>query len=331
MNDEAGTAQPGRPGWARWPHRVAGAAMRLMLRRKTPPPPGVVERLTGRPLDPDLHLELAREAAQDGRPYLAYAALRSAAFLGASPVRVAEQEPAILAALPDNRYMKHNQFFRFASLAAEVTSRGGAGTSVLDVGGGHGELAAFLPRATQYCLAEPRVNGISGALLPFAGQSFDFVVACHVLEHIAAGERATFLDQLLACARRGVILLNPFNVPGTYPEDRLRLVIDVTDANWAKEHLACTLPGIDEVQQYASRRGLQFEMKPNGTLTTSLAFVFIDHFAARCGDEAQWRHVNAFFNERYTPIMDSPDFPAAYMIYLGRPPQDTAVDAPGAG
>jgi 2-polyprenyl-3-methyl-5-hydroxy-6-metoxy-1,4-benzoquinol methylase len=54
---------------------------------------------------------------------------------------------------------------------------------VLDVGGGHGQLASFLPEAS-YCLAEPSVNGISGADLPFADRSFDYVVSCHVLEQI---------------------------------------------------------------------------------------------------------------------------------------------------
>ncbi|HYW75667.1 MAG TPA: hypothetical protein VFA48_03470 [Gammaproteobacteria bacterium] len=114
------------------------------------------------------------------------------------------------------------------------------------------------------------------------------------------------------------MLLNPFHVPGSHVEKRLKLVIDVTGAQWAKEHLACTLPKVAEIKAYAKDRGLEYSAKPNGTLTTSLAFVFIDHFAARGGLIEEWEKINAFFNERYGPILDSADYPNAYLIYLGR-------------
>lgn len=305
--------------------------------RATPAPaPAVVQQdeplrfpAGGDPLDPSLHLQLAQAAARRGRHYLALAELKSAAFLGTPASLVAQLEPVYRAALPAAEIMNHNQYHRFTSLAQEVTARsGGDAVSVLDVGGGEGALAAFLPATTAYCLAEPAVNGISGTRLPFAAQSFDYVVACHVLEHVVPSGRAGFLEQLLARSRRGVILLNPFVVEGTLPEERLKLVIDVSDSAWAKEHLECTLPLIGDVTAFAAARGLQCEVSPNGCIATSLALFFMDHFAAASGSTASWQKVNAFFNRHYGRILTSAEFPTAYVIWLGLPAGAAGAKAP---
>jgi hypothetical protein len=50
-----------------------------------------------------------------------------------------------------------------------------------------------------------------------------------------------------------------------------------------------------------------------------MAFVFIDYFAAKAECYEDWRKVNTFFNEKYTDILDSPQYPNSYLIYLSRP------------
>jgi len=278
-----------------------------------------VETLAKDPLNASLHLQYAIEASNAGSRYLAYAELRTAEYLGADRRETRTLLDAFRRALPDPLTMDHNQYFRFISLSSEILHRAGrTDVSVLDVGGGDGRLAAFIPNAS-YCLAEPRVNGISGIELPFAADSFDYVVSCHVLEHIPADKRTLFLDQLLSKARRGLILLNPFEVEGTHVEERLRLFVEITGAEWAKEHLDCALPRIDDVKNYAFDRGLEISIKPNGTLTTAAAFVFIDYFAMKSGCYEDWKKVNAFFNEKYTDILDSAQYPNAYLIYLSSP------------
>ena len=54
-------------------------------------------------------------------------------------------------------------------------------------------------------------------------------------------------------------------------------------------------------------------------MTTSLAFVFVDYFAAKSGLRIEWEELNTFFNEKYTGILDSQEYPSAYLIYLGLP------------
>lgn len=221
--------------------------------------------------------------------------------------------------MPNLNYMNHNQYYRFTSLADELRERSGkTSISILDVGGGQGQLASFLPDSFTYCLAEPSVNGISGTSLPFPDRGFDYVVSCHVLEHIPVDERREFLDQLLFKSRHGVLLLNPFHVEGSHVFERLKLIFEVTGAEWAKEHLDCTLPKIEEIYDYATERGLNFSRKPNGTLTTSMAFVFMDYFfGIGKGHSEEWRKINVFFNQKYADILDSDKYPTAYLIYLG--------------
>jgi hypothetical protein len=279
----------------------------------------LLNQISRDPLNAELHLKYALEAISHRNLYLGYAELKTATYLGIEVPQVEKLIHEIRTAFSRQTEMNHNQYFRFYSLAREIQTRSSdPSVSVLDVGGGNGELAMFLPPEMGYCLAEPRVNGISGTHLPFSAGSFDYVVACHVLEHVPVPERTLFLDQLVSRARKGVILLNPFEIEGTYTSERLKLVIEITNADWAKEHLVATLPRLEDVKQYAQEKKLNIDVKPNGTGALTLAFVFLDYFASHTQFQEEWRKVNRFFNEKYVSILDSEQFPNAYLIYLGK-------------
>ena len=288
-----------------------------------------VRNLATDPLNADLHFQYAIDASRAGRPYLAYAELKTAEWLGVDRSEIARLAEPFRKSLPVASILSHNLHYRYASLSSEILNRvsSTSGFSILDVGGGEGALAAFVPADASYCLAEPTTNGISGYDLPFPDRSFDVVVSCHVLEHVPVDRRDSFLDQLLAKSRNGVILLNPFHVDGGRTEERLRLIIEITGAEWAKEHLDCTLPTLDDLRKHADHRGLRLDIKPNGTLTTSLAFVFLDYFAVRSGCDEEWRKVNRFFNEMYTDILVSPQYPNSYVVYIDRAEQPSAPNA----
>jgi 2-polyprenyl-3-methyl-5-hydroxy-6-metoxy-1,4-benzoquinol methylase len=104
----------------------------------------------------------------------------------------------------------HNRYYRMKTLSDHVLNLcPSSSCTLLDVGGGDGVFALFVPEA-DYVLADPTTDGISGTELPFTEKSFDVAVACHVLEHIPQNERVQFLDQLCTKARKYVLLLNPF-------------------------------------------------------------------------------------------------------------------------
>lgn len=272
------------------------------------------------PLSADLHLQYALAASEHGQAFLAYAELKTAAFLGADREEVGKNLPLLRRALPDLQYINHNRYFRFTTLANEIYARNGnEAVSVLDVGGGQGQLAAFLPDSYEYCLVEPTVNGISGAKLPFPDHAFDYVLACHVLEHIPVDERRRFLDQMLAKSKRGIIILNPFEGKGTNDSEGLELIVKIIGAEWAKEHLDCSLPKVSDIYGFAADRGLEISVRPNGTVTTTMALVFVDYFAHKSGKILEWEKFNAFFNENYADILDSAEHPTAHLVYLGFP------------
>jgi SAM-dependent methyltransferase len=275
-----------------------------------------LDAIAANPLSVLNHLTYARFCLQNGRHQLALAELRTARFLGAKGLENAIAE--VEAELPALELTNHNQYFRLKSLADCIqVHAGSAPCSVLDVGGGNGELCRFIPEA-EYVLVEPRVNGLSGTQIPFPDKSFDYVVSCHVLEHIPPEQRTIFLDQLAAKARRGVILLNPFHLEGTSVEERLDLVIEVTNANWAKEHKDCGLPQLEEVLSYAEMRGFKTDVTPNGNLTTGMALVFMEFFAAHTPPQIR-RHlkrVNTFFNQNFFRIGSTQEAPNAYLIHL---------------
>jgi hypothetical protein len=187
--------------------------------------------------------------------------------------------------------------------------------TLLDVGGGDGAFALFVPEA-DYVLADPITNGISGTELPFTEKSFDVVVACHVLEHIPQNERVQFLDQLCTKARKYILLLNPFVDPASHVTERLQLVVELTDATWAKEHLAHQLPELEELKQFASERGLKCRIWPNGSLPTAMAMVFVDHYATLTGCQQEAEKINHFFNCRFAEKLTNPELPTDYLVEL---------------
>jgi SAM-dependent methyltransferase len=214
--------------------------------------------------------------------------------------------------------LDHNQFYRLKSLTdhlngLDIPSQ--PRISIHDVGGGNGQLCLFLPHAN-YTLAEPTMNGLSGSEPAFEKNKFDVVVSCHVLEHIPQPERTKFLENLCQIAKYHVILLNPFFIEDSYETERLKLLIELTNASWAKEHLDCSLPSLADIKQFAKDRAIGVKIFPNGTLTTTLAMVFVSHYANKAGCAEQMKKINSFYNTRYFDKLVNPNLPTGYLVQL---------------
>jgi SAM-dependent methyltransferase len=212
--------------------------------------------------------------------------------------------------------INHNQYYRLKTLADHLLSLFPNGNfSVLDVGGGNGELSLFIPNA-DYVIADPNINGISGIDLPFSDNTFDVVVACHVLEHIHFNDRQKFLYQLCCKAKLKVLLLNPFFNPLSNEKERLKIIVELTDASWAKEHLVCEFPKINEVEKFAIDHGFGFKVWPNGSLITTLAMVFVDHFAKMSGCTSELTTIHQFYNTRLMAHLSNAKLPTAYLVEI---------------
>jgi len=274
------------------------------------------------PLSPAAHLRLGDIYDALDRPVPAVACWRTAATLARDDSdlrsridrRLAARGPDELLGRPE--IQDHNRRYRWRVLAAALTRVAGRDDfSVLDIGGGDGGLCLLLPRSG-YLLAEPGTNGLTGEALPFPSGSVDVVAACHVLEHVPSAAREPFLDSLLRVSRGDVVLLGPLEVPGTLYRRRLELVLEITGAGWAREHLACGLPTRAEIEAHAAARGLRCTIDPVGSLGTALLMVFVDHYAHLAGRTAELARINAIFNDLDPDLLTSPGSPGAFLVHL---------------
>ncbi len=213
-------------------------------------------------------------------------------------------------------FFNHNRYFRLKTLANQLVGiYGNADFSVLDVGGGDGAMALFIPDS-QYLLAEPSINGLSGTHLPFPEKFVDAVIACHVLEHIPVEDREHFLGQLCSRARDYVLLLNPFHQEEAKDKKRLELIVELTDAPWAREHLEHNPPSLEMVKKFAQKHGYRCRTWPNGALSTTVAMVFAEHYADLAGCSEEVDKINQFLNDDMFDGITNQDLPTAHLVEL---------------
>lgn len=286
-----------------------------------PPEIRTVQDLLGHlgrhPADPAAHCLLGDVYAQSGKWVTAAAQYRTALALGAATPglqdRLAKATTAI-AAQPVEA-IGHNVHFRIQWLARHVRELFPTGRfSLLDAGGGDGRLATLLPDA-DYVLAEPDTNGIFVTPELGFGRKFDGVVCCHVLEHIPITLRDGFLDVLCGMANDYVLLLNPVVDSHTDLKAWQQLIFDVTGAKWAKEHIDCVFPKLEEITSFAERRGYRYRVRPNGSKALSLAIVFMDHFS-RAGKPGEAAKINRMFNRLPLDSLDNAEWPNAYLVEI---------------
>ena len=263
-----------------------------------------LNNLMDEPLNADFHYQLAIDADKNCQHYLAFSEIKTAFFLNPKSEKISKMMIKFKDKIPKLILMRHNLYFRYLTLSNEIKSKENyKNAKILDVGGGEGRLASFIPDVS-YCLIEPQKNGISGLNIPFADKSFDYVVSCHVLEHIPIQERDSFLESLISKAKKEVILLNPFYVDGTFTNERLELMIDLTDAKWAKEHLDLDIPTIKYIENFLNLRNLKFKYRANGNFLLSMTSFLLDHYANRSGANNDLIKINSFYNKNFSNLIN---------------------------
>lgn len=213
----------------------------------------------------------------------------------------------------------YNMQFRLRSMADAINQRFPEQLpSVLDVGGGRGDLSHYL-HGHRYFLVEPSINGISGLALPFPDNSFDCVVSSHVYEHIVQDQRIAFLDELSRVAKHSVLMLNPFWIEqNDLVVSSLESIYAFSQASWAIEHLECGMPKIDEVCQWATQRGYDCKYQPNGNKPLTIAMVFVQLLAERQGQHELLRELTDIFMRFDTAAIDSAIAPNAYLVEINK-------------
>lgn len=283
-----------------------------------------LEAIRANPADARAHAGLADDLARRRSWMRAAAQYRTAMALGGDPQQLGPRYERCASTELAARPMEagsHNMVFRTAWLGRRLRELYPDGKfSLLDAGGGDGRLCLEVPDA-DYVLAEPTTNGlIVDADLQFE-RTFDVVLCCHVVEHIPTPERAEFLDVLTAMSTHRVLLLNPVQDEHTDLRAWQQLIVDVTGANWAREHLDAELPKLADLTGYCESRGFPYTVRPNGSKALSLAVVFLDHYARAGGRPADVARINAMFNAIDHESLDQAEWPNAWFVEI-----DTSAD-----
>ena len=212
--------------------------------------------------------------------------------------------------------LNHNTFYRMKTLSDHLSKLfKTSDISVLDIGGGEGLLSLFLPDS-EYMLIEPTINGISALNPPFSSKKFDCVVACHVLEHIPVELREVFLDSICSLARRYVILLNPFYDENTDQAKWQQMIFEITGAAWAKEHIDCVMPKIEDITAFALKRNYEYRVIPNGSKMMTIAMVFLDHYIKQVANSDEIEKINEMFNAVMADKLINEKWPNAHLIEI---------------
>lgn len=207
----------------------------------------------------------------------------------------------------DDTGFPFDQYQRYATVRNLVggikTALGMAEVRVLDVGGffllASGEvrfpIRATLPEDDPLvvdvvpCSLGPYVRG-SGLSLPFRDGSFDVVVSCDALEHIAASDRPKFIVELARVARQYVILAMPVDGQSTRMAEAIvdqfiRLHLGVQQQQLL-EHISFGLPRAAEVTMALESAGLQAVSFPCEDLYGWLLMMLAKHYLLSIPDSA---------------------------------------------
>ena len=201
------------------------------------------------------------------------------------------------------------------ALAAEVIDRLGLSSdSVLDVGGamgmGRGHLAwvgDFLPNADAW-VVDPRavdharhVQADATAQLPMADRASAVVLATDVLEHVPAGARAHWLEEVWRVTGRVLLLANPFATPGASEADRY--LFELIRSRWGyahpflQEHLENGLPDLPGVVAFFRDRGASVSVLPSGNLANWLLLQTLNATLSHPEQDTTYALANAAFND----------------------------------
>jgi Domain of unknown function (DUF4422)/Methyltransferase domain len=177
---------------------------------------------------------------------------------------------------------------RYAKLLQRERGLFDARRSVLEVGSGPWGIALWLQRPVvglerdwSQALPNPLIQPVEGDVLrlPFADDSYDYVICVDVLEHLAEGDRATALCELIRVARDKVLVSCPC---GAAAEEGERAFAGLFDAlglprpGWLTEHFDNGLPRLGPIVQTLIDSGYAFEVAGNENRLQHYAGLLLD-------------------------------------------------------
>ncbi len=234
----------------------------------------------------------------------------------------------LLGGLPFDLYQRY-------ALAAEVVRAVAPDArSLLDVGGamagaeGHlAHVGDFFPElaaesADERGLDHPRhVRLAAGSGLPFEDRSFDVVSAQDVLEHVPAGSRERWLDEVWRVTGRLLLLGNPFATPGVAEADRYLLDLIRRrygyEHRFLAEHLGFGHPDLDATRRFFLARGASVCALPSLGLSSWLLLQTLNATLSHPEQDGSFIEANRAANAALGPGLTD-EAPYRYLLVVDR-------------
>lgn len=188
--------------------------------------------------------------------------------------------------------------------------------NILEVGANeHRNLEKFLPHDTITYLDihldeafqnDPQYILGDATQMDLPDESYDFIIALDVFEHIPAERRKNFIDEINRVSKKGFILMGPFDTDGV--EDAEKNVnaffkgLVGNDHPWLVEHIENGLPNWDKTLTYLKEKGIQYTCAEHGSINVwenLMRYHFLSVYSNKVLSEVQV--INQFYNERIYP------------------------------
>lgn len=143
--------------------------------------------------------------------------------------------------------------------------------TILEVGSGaHGNLAQYLPKddivfldleLPEDVLKDPRFVVGDATNLAYGEDSFDYIIALDVVEHIPTEKREAFIANINRVAKLGVVLSAPiFSEQSPHEDELLKSFYTLEGQDppaWIDEHIDCTLPKTVDLLQLVRKQNVE--------------------------------------------------------------------------
>jgi SAM-dependent methyltransferase len=234
--------------------------------------------------------------------------------------------------LPFDQYQR----YRIVADVVELLRGGSNPLRILDVGGGEGTILKFLSEDQLTVLDQFDAEGVPGFIkgeataLPFEDGAFDYVTSVDVYEHIEPEARERYLSELRRTARRGVLLVAPFDSVVVRDAEQVahefHRAIHLKDNVWLEEHEQNGLPSLDDTREFFEGHEDTVLVLPNGYIPHWLAMICLTFYSSKLEGELSdfFDRVNAFYNESVS-VLDDVEPCYRYLLVSLKEPADVNV------
>lgn len=161
----------------------------------------------------------------------------------------------------DTGFLSWDRFVRLKAAADYVQQKRKPGDCLLDVGGYDGALALFLDGLTVDLLDPDTTDGCV-TQIQAEDDSYDFVVAIDVLEHIPPDLRSLALRECARVARTHLVI----NYPCQASRPAQDLVLKLTNNRLVREHVEWPLPDSYWVMSALAKAGFRCDLKEHANV-----------------------------------------------------------------